>query len=148
MRRLREQGSPEARLESQLETVRRMLRSGDLRAAAEGLTSVDEELARRRGESELTEFPRGLVGYVPIGDRGRPLEPEDEAIAHRRRLVLHLTDLTPLAPEERQGILSTLREAERAIEARDRTRAKRLVDEAHTRLEAQLARRAVDPHHS
>jgi hypothetical protein len=75
------------------------------------------------------------VGYVPIGDRGAPLALDEEPLAHRRRLVLHLTELVALDEGVREGLLRELAVAEEELARGDRVAAKRRIDAVHRRVE-------------
>lgn len=125
--------------EAPREEAARALAAGDLARAAERLGELEAALDALRGESELTEFPRGLVGYVAVGDRGHPRTDEEDPIANRRRLVLHLLELFPPEERLRREVLEHLARAQSALEHADRPLAQREVDAAHARLEAALA---------
>lgn len=120
-----------------LEQARRELAAGDLpgterttREAERQLDEVDEE------EAELSEFPRGLVGYVPTGSRGSPTPREEEPLSNRMLLVHRLWEVRRAQRREVDPLLPALREAEAAYAAGDRTRARRLIDRVHADLEA------------
>lgn len=138
--RRRAEGRDDPVAEDGWERARRAIELGDRTAAARYLTEVDDRLRADREESELTEFPRGLVGYVPKGDRGAPVPPEEEPLEQRRRLVLRLADLVELSPPDRARVESDLARAERALARGDRREAKRTIDEAHALVESSTER--------
>lgn len=119
-----------------LSDAEQALRAGDLEVADRILRALDAVLDSLREEVELTERPRGLVGYVPRGNRGVPPGPEEEALANRIRLVVRL-----LAVRESEGLV--LEEARRGLErarqayaAGDRATARLEVDRAHELVES------------
>jgi hypothetical protein len=143
--RLRRAGAPRPELEQSLAEAAAELRRGRAREALAGLVRVDEALRAAEEESELTEFPRGLVGYVPRGARGAPLPPEEEPLAHRRRLVLHLAELVELPPSEHAQVIAELALAEQEIARGERARAKERIDAVHQRIEEAGARQRPPP---
>ncbi|MGI0053754.1 MAG: hypothetical protein ACRECR_05825, partial [Thermoplasmata archaeon] len=90
------------------------------------LEAVGEELARSRGESELAEFPRGLVGYVPRGDRGDP--PGEDPLANRIELLGRLLPLARLGVADGIRARAELAEAVEALRRGDRESARRRAD--------------------
>lgn len=85
--------------------------------------------AVRRDEGEVSQWPRGLVDYVPSGapDAGVPPE-EEERTAQRLRLAGRLIDLLRAQGEDDPSWMVRLQEAEHAYRAGDRARASRAVD--------------------
>jgi hypothetical protein len=137
----RRSGEANPTLASALVGARAALARGERREAERLLEEVARALEAGQQESELTEFPRGLVDYVPKGERGRPPSEEEDALQNRQRLVLHLADLAPLLPEERAAVQRDLEEARAALARPDRNRARELIDRAHRRVEASAERR-------
>jgi hypothetical protein len=127
---------------AELARARRLLASGDLVGTAAVLTALDQVIDAYEGEPELAQFPRGLVGYLPVGDRGHPTPVEDEPIANRLKLLGRLLEVRRSEGRNVDGPLATLREAELAYRSGDRTAARRLGDEAHRTLEREDDARA------
>lgn len=89
----------------------------------------------RRGEGEVTQWPRGLLDYVPAGpEEAEPAAEEDRT---RNRLLLAGRLLTFLRARgldvERE--VAALRSAERAFSAGDSSKAAALVDGLLARLD-------------
>ena len=106
---------------------------------------VPRDGAVHRDEGEVSQWPRGLVGYVPSGtaDAGPPSE-EEERTAQRIRLAGRLIDLLHARGEEDPSWLLRLREIERLYRAGERGRATREVDE----LLGELGERAEHVRHA
>ena len=131
----RRAGTPRPELETRVEAARQELGRGGVRAAETALLDVDRLLDEDEEESELTEFPRGLVGYTPVGDRGRPPRDDEDPVANRLRLVERLLDVRRRAGHDVAAPLARLREAFAALRAGDRARARALGDEVHAVLD-------------
>jgi hypothetical protein len=82
----------------------------------------------RRGESEVTQWPRGLVDYVPSGAAEESPSPEEDRTGNRLRLAARLIGLLRAAGENVDRELAALAEAERAYAAKDHARATELVE--------------------
>ncbi|MCI4330320.1 MAG: hypothetical protein L3K19_00530 [Thermoplasmata archaeon] len=137
--RLAAGGIPEpirASVAERLATAEKALERGALPDAERALLDADAQLDRLGEETELTEFPRGLVGYVPRGARGSPPPREEEPLANRMLIVERLWEVRRSDGYDVQPLLPALHEAEAAYRAGDRGRARRLVDQVHTALEA------------
>ncbi len=132
---LRTEGTPDLESEGELARARDLLRKGERGPAAGAAARIDDRLRARRGESELTEFPRNLIAYVPRGDPGNPPGPEEDPLRNRHRLVLRLADLTPVPPADRERALRELTAAGADLARGDRRSARRRIDEAHRLLE-------------
>jgi hypothetical protein len=137
--RLRTGGFPQAvvdevvELLSQAETALGERRLPDSEGA---LLGAESRLDRLEEETELTEFPRGLVEYVARGPRGSPPPREEEPLANRMLIVERLWEVRRADGFPVEPLLKDLRDAERAYGAGDRGLARRLVDRVHTALEA------------
>lgn len=131
----RRDGRPRPELESVLTEAAGRLARGDLAAAAERVGAVDAVLRGERAESELTEFPRGLIGYVPRGDPGVPRTDEEDPLANRIRLLARLADVAALGASELEAARGELRAAEAALRGGDRAAARRAADAAHRIIE-------------
>lgn len=129
-------GSPRADLEEALARADRARARGEVAEALDRMEAVEAALdSGSPAEVELQEFPRGLVGYTPRGERGAPLEPEDSPLAHRYQLLGRLADLVALSAEERGSLILGLRRAERALAENDPARAKAELDAVQVRIE-------------
>ena len=122
-------------LQAALERARQELARGELELAQATLQQIDDRLAEAVEEPELAEFPRGLLRYDPIGPRGAPRPEEEDPVANRLRLLGRL-----LAVRASQGMdvtrwVTRLRDAEAALEAGDRARARALGEQVHDALE-------------
>ena len=117
------------RLRPDLEEAGRRLDQGELTEAEEILVRIDRALDESEGEPELSEFPRGLVSYVPTGDRGHPTPEEEEPIANRIRLVSRLIEVRRSQGRDVQPWVGALNAARDAYASGDRARARRLTDE-------------------
>ena len=98
--------------------------------AREALLAAHEQLDAVATETELREFPRGLVGYVPRGDRGVPVGAEEDPVANRLRLALRLATVLHRDGIPTERIEERLREAETQFDAGDRAAAVRTTNEA------------------
>jgi hypothetical protein len=114
------------------------VKGGRWEEADRTLRKVDEGLRGAREESELTEFPRGLLSYVPKGPKGASPGPEEDPLANRLTLLLRLLEIAPPGEEARQETLRLLGEARGALKEGDRRRAQKLLNEAHFGLESAL----------
>lgn len=95
----------------------------------------------RRGEGEVTEWPRGLVDYVPNGDPGGPPSPEEDRDLNRLRLASRLLGFARAEGFAVDGAVRRLNEADRAFRDGDRAAGRRLVDEVVAEVETLVARR-------
>ena len=96
----------------------------------------------RRGEGEVTQWPRGLVEYVAKGPEDDDPSVEEDRTANRLHLAARL--LAVLRSEGREvGVeIRALRAAEDAFSSGDRARATRLVDQLFADLDARRASEA------
>ncbi len=89
-----------------------------------------------RGEGEVTQWPKGLVSYVPAhGPEGTAPADEDRT-ANRLALAARLLGLLRASGENVDREIADLQEAERALAAKDRARATALVDALLGRIRA------------
>lgn len=82
----------------------------------------------RRGEGEVTEWPRGLLEYVPKGPPEATPSPEEDRTRNRLLLALRLVTLLRSHGEEVERELAALASAEQALKANDPARATREVE--------------------
>lgn len=113
---------------------------GELAEAEATLVKADAALRRLEEEPELSEFPRGLVGYVPRGARGAPTAREEEPVANRLLLVNRLLQVRRAQGHDVDRLLPRLQEAEAAYARGDRLAARRLGDLVLGELERMGAR--------
>jgi len=132
----RREGTPDEEAERSLEEADRQLRAHRLTDAERTLVEIDRRLLHASPERELSEFPRGLVSYTPTDGPESPTPPEDDPLRNRLVLLRRLAALRASQGREVARILDTLAQAERALDAGDRTMAKRLGEAAHGELEA------------
>jgi hypothetical protein len=95
----------------------------------------------RRGEGEVTQWPRGLVEYVPAGPEDAVPSPEEDRTANRLRLAGRLVSLLASQGLDVGRELGLLREAEATFATGDRAGAALRVDRLFAALEAVSARR-------
>ncbi len=81
-----------------------------------------------RGEGEVTQWPRGLVSYVPDGAPEKSPDVEEDRTANRLALAARLLGVLRARGATVDRELADLRAAEAAFAAHDRARATRLVD--------------------
>jgi hypothetical protein len=94
-----------------------------------------------RGEGEVTQWPRGLVDYVPKGEPETSPSPEEDRTRNRLLIAGRLLSLLRSRGEDVDREVADLASAERAFAAGDRRRATELVE----RLLGKLDGRARDP---
>jgi len=92
----------------------------------------------RRGEGEVTEWPRGLVDYVPSGPADATPSPEEDRDLNRLRLAARLLGFLRANGRPVDASVRRLREAERAFREGDRATGRRLVDEVIAEAEQQV----------
>ncbi len=135
LKRRREAGTPDVDAERLFEEAQAATRRGDWPLAEERLHAADARLDAAEPERALSEWPRGLVGYVPRGEVGVPPEREEEPIANRLLLVHRLLEVRRSEGWNVEALYRLLAAAEEAYRAGDRARARALGDEVHRRLE-------------
>ena len=84
----------------------------------------------------MTEWPRGLVGYVPSGGPERAPSPEEDRDRNRLQLAARLLAVLRSEGRSVEGPLARLREAEHAFRSGDREVGRRLVDQVLAEVEA------------
>lgn len=84
----------------------------------------------------MTEWPRGLVGYVPSGAPEGSPSPEEDRDRNRLQLAARLLAVLRSEGHPVDGPLQRLREAERAFRSGDREGGRRKVDEVLSEVEA------------
>jgi hypothetical protein len=131
----RAEGAIPPDLERDLAVAESMLRAGDLAGADAELRRLDERIDALTPEVEMTDRPRGLVGFRTTGEPGVPLGREEDPIANRWVLVGRLATIRESQGHDVAEARRLLAEAERAYEAGDRPGARRAVDRAHGLLE-------------
>lgn len=99
----------------------------------------------RRGESEVTQWPRGLLDYVPKGPAEDAPSPDEDRTGNRLRLAGRLIGLLRAGGENVDRELATLREAERAYSAQDTARATEVVERLLGALDARTRPRGPTP---
>jgi hypothetical protein len=94
----------------------------------------------RRGEGEVTQWPRGLVDYVATGPADATPSPEEDRTANRLRLAGRLLSLLRSQGRDVDRELALLKDAEAAFAAGDRPGAAVRVDRLFADLETAAAR--------
>jgi len=92
-----------------------------------------------RGEGEVTQWPRGLVDYVPAGPADATPDPEEDRTANRLRLAGRLVAVLRSRGADVAREVAALRSAEAAFRAGRRAEADRAVDRLLAELDARLA---------
>jgi hypothetical protein len=90
----------------------------------------------RRGEGEVTEWPRGLVDYTPTGAPETNPSPEEDRDQNRLRIAARLLGFARAQGRDVDAAVRRLWEADRAFRAGDRATGRRLVDEVTSEVEA------------
>jgi len=129
------EASPERRpsWERQLRAAEASLARGDRVEAEERLAALDDQMIGE--EPELSEYPRGLVGYVPVGTSGTPRSPEEDPLPNRLILLGRLAMIEQSRGRDATAALARLQDARAALDAGDRAAARRIADEVHGELE-------------
>ncbi len=135
LQRRRTTGEPDVEAERLAEEARTLIRRGEWALAEERLRAADDRLRAAEPERALSEWPRGLVGYVPRGPVGLPPDREEEPVANRLLLVHRLLELRRSEGWPVEALVARLAEAEAAYRAGDRGRARAIGDEVHRQLE-------------
>ena len=89
----------------------------------------------RRGEGEVTEWPRGLVDYTPTGVPESAPSPDEDRDQNRLRIAARLLGFARAKGLDVDAAVHRLREADRAFRAGDRATGRRLVDEVTSEVE-------------
>jgi hypothetical protein len=93
---------------------------------------------RRRGEGEVTQWPRGLLEYTTKGALDAAPDPEEDRTGNRIRIAARLIGVLRSQGQDVQSDLEALQAAERAYRAGRRA-------EATERIERLLGRLAPTP---
>ncbi len=93
-----------------------------------------------RGEGEVTQWPRGVVGYVSSGPEDARPDPEEDRTGNRLRLAARLLSLLRARGAEVEGFVPELAAAEAAFRAGRRAEADRRIDRLLGELDAALTR--------
>jgi hypothetical protein len=99
---------------------------------------TDEGAPRRhvaRGEGEVTQWPRGLVGYIPKGPADDVPDPDEDRTGNRLKFAARLLGLLRARGENVDRELAELREAEAAYSRHDVAGATARVERLLARLE-------------
>ena len=118
-----------------LAEARSALGAGDLDRARRLLEQIDDRLSETDEEPELSEYPRGLVDYVPVGSRGSPRPDEEDPVPNRLKLLGRLLAFRQSQGREVESLLRRLGEAEAALRDGDRAKARRIGEEVQDALE-------------
>lgn len=129
------EASPDRRpsWQRQLRAAEAAFARGDRAEAEERLAALDDQMVGE--EPELSEFPRGLVGYLPVGEIGGPRPEEEDPLPNRLSLLGRLAMVEQSRGRDVGAVLARLTEAHRALSAGDRGGARRIADEVLTELE-------------
>lgn len=120
-------------LERELREAEAAIARGDRTEAEERLAALDDQMIGE--EPELSEFPRGLVGYVPVGGTGTPRPDEEDPLPNRLTLLGRLAMVEQRRGRDVDHTLARLKDAHAALRAGDRRTARRIADEVHGELE-------------
>ena len=99
----------------------------------------------RRGEGEVTEWPRGLVDYTPNGAPDGTPSPEEDRDWNRLHIAARLLGFARAQGRSVDPLVRRLHEAERALRGGDRSVGRRIVDEVTSEAEALLGSGAGAP---
>ncbi len=129
------EASPDRRpsWQRQLRAAEAAFARGDRAEAEERLAALDDQMVGE--EPELSEFPRDLVGYLPVGEIGGPRPEEEDPLPNRLSLLGRLAMVEQSRGRDVGAVLARLTEAHRALSAGDRAGARRIADEVLTELE-------------
>jgi hypothetical protein len=131
----RRAGHAEPEWEAKARRARTFAEAGRWSQAERLMRTVDAHLRSTEPEAELREFPRGLVGYVPQGERGAPTPEEEDALRNRVAIASRLLDLRRGEGYDVTEPWRELRDAEAALRAGDRRTARQRCDAALGALE-------------
>lgn len=96
-----------------------------------------------RGASEVTEWPRGLVDYRPLGPAEETPSEEEDRTRQRLKLAARLVGLLRAGGEEVDDEVHALAEADRSFRRGEADRARELVEGVLARLDARAGRRSA-----
>jgi hypothetical protein len=129
--------------ERQLRDAEAAWARGDRAECEERLAALDDQMIGE--EPELSEFPRGLVDYVPVGSAGAPRSEEEDPLPNRLILLGRLAMIEQSQGRDVAPALARLTEARTALAAGNRERARRIADEVHAELERAPHRPRPEP---
>jgi len=92
----------------------------------------------RRGEGEVTEWPRGLTEYVPAGPPDATPSEEEDRLRNRLQLAARLLGVLRANGRDVDASVRALAEAERQRVRGDRVGATRRVDAILAELDREL----------
>lgn len=92
----------------------------------------------RRGESEVTEWPRGLVDYLPTGAPDATPSPDEDRDLNRLRLASRLLGFARARGVSVDPDVARLHEADRAFREGNREKGRRIVDDVLAEVERRL----------
>jgi hypothetical protein len=95
----------------------------------------DDRRRVKRGEGEVTQWPRGLVGYVSSGPEDETPSPEEDRTGNRLRLAARLLSVLRSQGRDVDREVRELTDAEAAFARGDKIRATRLVDQLFADLD-------------
>lgn len=130
------------RLAPALEVAVDLLRAGDTAGTMRELQAIDDELLDE--EPELTELPRGLVGYVPKGGAGVPISEDEDPLRNRLILLGRIATILARGGRDCTGAIQELTEADAALGRGERGEARARGTAAQVLLEA-VARSSSQP---
>ena len=90
----------------------------------------------RRGEGEVTQWPRGLVDYTPTGRPEQTPSPEEDRDLNRLRLASRLLGFARANGHTVDAAIARLHRADRAFREGDREEGRRIVEDVITEVEA------------
>ena len=92
-----------------------------------------------RGEGEVTQWPRGVVDYVPSGREESLPGPEEDAVRNRLLLANRLVSVLRSRGVDTDRFVRELTDVERSLRRGDRTDAAARIDRLLGELDVRLA---------
>ncbi len=89
-----------------------------------------------RGEGEVTQWPRGVVGYVPSGPADDVPSPDEDRVANRLTIAARLIAVLRSQGRPVDDLVAELATAERTLAAGDRIGAAARTDRLLARLDS------------
>ena len=83
----------------------------------------------RRGEGEVTEWPRGLVDYTPTGEAEGAPSPDEDRDRNRLRLASRLLGVARAHGHSVDASVARLHVADQAFRDGDRAKGRRIVED-------------------
>jgi hypothetical protein len=131
----RTEARPEPEGEAELARADRALARHRLDEAEAILTRIHGRLQASEREFEVTERPRGLVGYVAPGPADDPAPPEEDRLRNRILLGLRLATVRARSGADPTAPLEALAKAAAALARGERPEAERFVEVAFRAIE-------------